>query len=205
MKLHSETAESIGTCISRHYDPDTAFWKAAITDSLATNLRHCDKAISATVSRMLLATVEECNRLYDARKATTASASPASSAVPVSASAMPATPAIPTTSSSGSAAPAPSASSYPSPRIPSPIQGPSYYPPMLTPEQWQYMAMYSHRFPARPGQPHQQASPPTTRTTPPAGSSTPIPTTAPSLMDYSFDRLSPSPAAVPQPDKDTSL
>ena len=68
MKLHSETAESIGTRMTRHYDPDTAFWKAAITDSVATNLRHCDKALSATVSRMLIATVEECIRTSEARE-----------------------------------------------------------------------------------------------------------------------------------------
>ena len=201
VKLHSETAKSIGTCMSRHFDPDTAFWKAAITDSLATNLRHCDKGISATVSRMLIGTVEECIRLSEARKITPAIAYPASTSVPVSASA---TPAITSTAPSGSAAPPTTATALA--RLPSPNQQvPGFYPALLTPEQWQYMVMYSHRFPAPPGQPFQHASPPTTRTMPPAGSSTPIPTIAPSLLNYSFDRWSPSPAVTLQPDKDTSL
>ena len=156
----------------------------------------------STVSRMLIGTVEECIRLSEARKTTPALAYPASTDVPVvGASATPAT----STAPSGSAAPPTTATA--SARLPSPThqQVPGFYPPMLMPQQGQYMSMYAHRFPAPPGQHYQHASPPTTRTTPPAGSSTPVPTIAPSFLDYSFDRWSPSPAVTPQPDKDTSL
>ena len=188
--------------MTRHYDPDTAFWKAAITDSVATNLRHCDKALSATVSRKLIATVEECILMSEARKATTALGNPVATDVAMTASATPST----STAPSVSAALPTAATASARPPTPATLQMPGFYPPMMTPEQWQYMAMYAHRFPAPPGQHLQQASPPTTRTTPPAGSSTPVATIAPSFLDYSFDRWSPSPAVTPpQPDKDTSL